>query len=188
MNGRNFTMIFLVTTLVYGSLVHIGHGYVLEGGRWSSANPVMYYNDRDSDGTLNKYVSYANALSSWSGVSSHVSWSGTRYGSQMAYLSWDNNPNVQWDGASQIIPSPSSNPYTSTNSYVNRHYTDGYADNERQSVMGHELGHVLGLDHYCCPAALMNTGTCGYQGRWCTYGVYAPQADDKNGVIAIYGS
>ncbi len=66
---------------------------------------------------------------------------------------------------------------------LNVYYYDPSPANERQCVVAHEFGHVLGLGHAAWwVQALMNTMA------WDWWGIYTPQQDDINGVNAIYGA
>lgn len=72
---------------------------------------------------------------------------------------------------------------------INRSYTDSYSINGRISVMGHEIGHAIGLGHVgsgggaCSLVTLMN----GYDSfRFNTCGVYRTTVDDRNGANALY--
>lgn len=99
------------------------------------------------------------------------------------FLSWDNQSDVSWDGLAYISDDDGDGFYDYASAFVNRYYTDDYELNKRRSVMGHELGHMLGLAHET-GAVLMN----GYTSqRYDTYGVYTPQTDDVNGINALYG-
>lgn len=72
---------------------------------------------------------------------------------------------------------------------LNTYYTiyGGYSANEIVSVATHELGHAGGLAHnnppLCNGTPLMYYSTA----RYVTCGIYTPQQDDINGMIAMYG-
>jgi len=66
---------------------------------------------------------------------------------------------------------------------LNEYYLDDYVSNKRRSVIGHELGHSLGLAHVNGPK-LMNDWDWE---RYDYYSICTPQADDEDGVQAIYG-
>jgi len=68
--------------------------------------------------------------------------------------------------------------YQNFDCYINTAYS--YGTNNYRSTANHEFGHVLGLGH--------TTGTAIMNGNRNRETVYTPKTDDKNGVIAIWGS
>lgn len=46
--------------------------YNLLGGRWETADPLEYYEEPDSDGSHNEYVSWTFSANSWEDSSSYV--------------------------------------------------------------------------------------------------------------------
>ncbi len=65
------------------------------------------------------------------------------------------------------------------NSYINRNKTDGRPNNDNNGTLGHELGHVLGLDHVNNVNALMHP-YANERLHW------TPQSDDIAGVDYLY--
>jgi hypothetical protein len=124
-----------------------GEAYNLLGGKWSSACPLNFYMDKYPDGSVDKYIDWGPAVSSWGGVSSQVCWQRTSLANKKVFLSYDTDSTGGWDGETYLYPGLSGPLYTSGYSYINRYATDGYVDNERLSAMAHELGHELGLAH-----------------------------------------
>ena len=67
---------------------------------------------------------------------------------------------------------------------LNDYYLDDYASNKKRSVIGHELGHSLGLDEENDEDCIMIRYTSI---RYDKKGIYKPQTDDEFDVNAIYG-
>jgi hypothetical protein len=148
--------------------------YTLLGGKWNHTSLKIY-----------KHTGYPElnyAAQSWNSAGTKIYFSVTYdTSSEIAATSY-NYGNTGWDGATTLYPSSSAVPYTSASVYFNEYYVAGYGSQKRQSVMGHELGHSVGLGE-ALGAVLMNPTT---QGRYDWFHVYTPQQDDINGVKAIY--
>jgi hypothetical protein len=100
--------------------------------------------------------------------------------------------NVGYDGITQRTtggnPTCSNGVWsTALTAWWNTHYTNGYSALKRQSVMVHELGHVLGLAHSgsggCGTVPIMHPTT---QRRFDECHLFSPTTDDVNGVNFIY--
>jgi predicted Zn-dependent protease len=96
-----------------------------------------------------------------------------------------------WDGYAPTSFSCGSSGITGVNNEVqiNTYYTDSYGTYKRESVIGHEIGHYLGLAHVgsastaCASVTLMNPNT---PRRYDDCGVVGPVQDDITGVNALY--
>jgi len=102
------------------------------------------------------------------------------------YTTDGNSGNVGWSGLTTYNCTGAAMDVGAHVQY-NTIYTNNYSDGERQSVMAHELGHTLGLDHSSattCPDPLMYPNDA----RWgdCNYNVNRPQSDDIAGTNATY--
>lgn len=67
--------------------------------------------------------------------------------------------------------------------YINDYYTDSYARQKRQSVIAHELGHGLGLDHEVGPV-LINSNINHYDDDKICVAVW----DDVKGLQYLYST
>ena len=162
------------------SLAATTSAYVLNGDHWANPTSISYYNYTSGvDSTA-----YTNALQAWNNTPTPVLFvKESQIGDEQVSLYHGNYGATGWDGLSQWIATGSVEYYAWTK--INDYYSNSYPADERQSVVGHELGHVLGLGHQ--PGIdLMNPATCGYESRYCTYLVYTPLQDDINGINAIY--
>jgi len=68
----------------------------------------------------------------------------------------------------------------------NRFDTDAYSVNAKKSVIVHEIGHGLGLDHTGSSSCAGQPIMYGSNSRWFTCGHVNPQQDDINGIAATY--
>lgn len=70
---------------------------------------------------------------------------------------------------------------------INRYWTKNYSNHKTRSVISHELGHVVGLDHRttsnCTGRSVMYPNT---PGRFDDCGIFTVQNDDINGTAHLY--
>jgi hypothetical protein len=152
----------------------------LTSARWSSVNPLYCRVQCSYDDQLRSVTAWANALYAWDNSGTPADFYEHPY--YDVYFSDTTVSGVIWDGMYNI--SVSGSQILGASAYLNRYHTDSYGANKRQSVAGHEAGHILTLDEEPDPAnVLMNPVTST---RYDTYGIYTPQSDDISGVNAMY--
>jgi predicted Zn-dependent protease len=87
-----------------------------------------------------------------------------------------------WDGLTQYNTDIGGDYFTWAESFLNTYYTAGYVAGEAQGVATHELGHAAGLAHATgCVIMVATTAQ-----RWSECDISTPQADDQNGINALY--
>lgn len=180
------TSSLLMAVVMVGSLAGVIDAYKLNGGHFST-NCYLKYSYRGI--TTSAYrTAFLSGLLSWSSYSgSTTCWQETTAGDWKVGLYLDDNNSVSWDGYADHLPSKTYVPTSFVYTHFNRFYMDAYSAAEKKSVTSHEVGHALGIAHPASDGAqVMNSATCGSTGRWCHYGINAPQSDDKNAINAIY--
>lgn len=181
--------------LILFSYNHTVFGYTLLRGDWSYyADPMgesvmVYENTSDTTGVLNAIL---NAMNTWNNAGARFKFT---YGGidTKPVPNPDNVNQIRWDQrdgdyflaqASMMI---SGNKIIEADIVFNDRYlwaTGSYIPSgsyDVESVALHELGHVLGLDHYYAPAIMQGTIGSGVKRRALT-------TDDINGILALYGS
>lgn len=175
----------LVTALWVGG-VRPASAYTYQGYYFAGmlSPGITYCNNAGDSGSI---TAFNNAVSSWSNDGYADAWFTSSCSNPQEELISGDQGNVGWDGETVYYSTlqHTCNGWTeefATDSELNTYYTSGYSSGERQSVAGHELGHVLGLGHSTAYAIMIaDTPT-----RWGTDGIDTPQTDDNNGVNAIY--
>lgn len=180
---RKYTRLIIVLTLPLLLLGFASTALAFKalGGRWGGF-PVNYY----TTGVWN--TATGNAVASWNNTGTRVNLQQVADPAAPIYI--DNARyfgQTGWVGQTTLRPNPQANPYTRAIIYTNRTYMDGYVRDKRQSVIAHELGHGLGLDHPWWwqreQCVLMAQGA-----EW-VYdhcGIIGPTPDEVNGINAIY--
>lgn len=152
--------------------------YEFLGGSWSSIDPLKFC---ISTSYGNDYYRWLDALYYWRETDTEFDYTTTCSGNDAGLVDLDDS-GLGWDGAYALI---GDDPYESGLAWLNYHYVENYNVYKINSVSGHEVGHLLGLDHEEGPK-LMDNATCGSTSRYCTYDVWTPQTDDINGINALY--
>lgn len=77
----------------------------------------------------------------------------------------------------------------SSNVKLNRTFMDNYINQKKQSIIAHELGHTLGLDHNTSDSQKYLKPLMWYQGSdiyYDAWGTYMPTIDEINGINDLY--
>ena len=127
---------------------------------------------------------YSNqALSDWNATATDFGYVGDCSTPQITFNEVSLSP-VPLDGWTTSYNSGST--YVKAEISLNWVHIQYYAPGAAQSVATHELGHGLGLNEVYGIYAVMNSGTCGTNSRWCWFGVETPVGDDIQGMNARY--
>lgn len=174
-----------VMALVLSMILFTGNSvtadaYTTLGLTWSSSTITYYYENYNS----NRAKSYfETGASGWS--STDVNFVKGNSANYNIYCTEVYNENVEWDGLTNHNPSWGIHferqvlqlNYASTRTWNN--------DKALQSVVIHEFGHCLGLDH-TLGKVIMNPYTWGDESRYGAYSIFTIQTDDRNGANALY--
>jgi len=160
----------------------------------AGANTVIKWQRSTTAGT---YTTVANSsIAAWESASSQFSFSRVSSGAELVLRDVNKGQNG-WLGATLFaddsVPScthPGNiTPWSQTiYSNVNRSYLDAFsANNKKQAIWVHEIGHALGLVHSdttgCGGARIMYIFP---QSQYDDCGTYTPRTDDINGANFIY--
>jgi len=154
--------------------------YELMGPKWASiyTDPLQYYS------TCHYSTQVSSATSDWNNAVDDITLSSG--GILCIYKIKDtNNSEVEWDGITDWAAVGGY--FVKCDVYINEYPIEelSYPTAAIKSVIAHEMGHAFGLDENEGPY-IMNPCTYGASSRYGYYGISTPQADDANGVDAIY--
>jgi predicted Zn-dependent protease len=161
--------------------------YNLENCQFNASGNSLLWKDAT---TRSGYATpAAGAVAAWNSSTTHLTLTLTTTGANVQVQDGNFGPTINghtWDGVTYQTCSGGYNTVTAQ-SWINRYYADGYGTNERQSVLVHEIGHALGLDHFdtqtCSQVQVMESLT-GH--RYVDCNKYIPQFGDIAGINAMY--
>ncbi len=181
----NVSLVIFVVLIIFLLCPSVTSAYTLWGGyKWDSVDPLYYL--------IENYVGYRTraafygSIYDWNtaGTPANLQYYATEF---KVYLFEVFRDDVAWDGATERTLKGYWwwRKVVYAKSYLNAFFTDDYGLNERKSVSGHELGHVLQLwEMDWDDPVLMNQYTNWRFGEW---SVFTPQQDDIDGVNYLYG-
>jgi len=162
--------------------------YSLGSCQWGAVTSLRWSN---FSGTTGIYETAVNTgASRWNATATPVSISQTASGNPTNFqVNTANFGNVSWVGrAPNFDTCPAGFYNAALPLQLNTYYLASYSATRRAGIAAHEFGHNLGLRHVgsdttpCASVALMNPSAP----RMNACGVYAPTADDVNGINAKY--
>ena len=181
----NVPLVMLLVLSIFLLCPSVTSAYTLWSGyKWDSVDPLYYL--------MENYIGYrtraafSGSIYDWNiaGTPADFEYSASDY---TVYLYEVFRDDVAWDGMTERTLSCwwwwCKVVYAKA--CLNAVYTDDYGLNQRESVSGHELGHVLQLGEMDWgDPVLMNQYTNWRFGYW---GVFTPQHDDIDSVNYLYG-
>jgi hypothetical protein len=156
-------------------------GYELYGGFWSDEDDLkVCVSTSYIPSTGSHSFRWFSAANDWEDDTT-FDYSSTCSGEDILLTDFDVD-STSYDGVTIWLPDCCSGSYSYAGAQLNYHYTQNYEGNEVQSVAGHELGHIFGIDHDSgCILLHQSTGI-----RYGVCGVYTPQSDDIDAFEDIY--
>lgn len=175
----------LVLALTMGVLVALLTTVFSPGpaAAWTNAyckknNATTYYN-------IGGYATASqNAINDWKATATPLAFS-TATNAEL-YIDVGGYGASGWDAITHTFCGSNGVQTSASSSYYNSYYTANYASAARRSVMVHEIGHAMGIDHAggasCSGQPIMYYSSA----RYFTCKHIVPQQDDVNGINAIY--
>ncbi|RAP26655.1 hypothetical protein C2W64_01371 [Brevibacillus laterosporus] len=176
MNIHKITFGSLVL-LVSLTIANTAFAYETTGYEWESdLVRYNYANDLGSD-----YVDgLKGALSSWNNaVEKYIAFGKDTKKSRTFIYGEENYGKTGWNAETSVTPYKGSYYIQTASINPNSYYMDSMSAFDIQGVLGHELGHVLGLDHVTNKKQIMCTSAGGRK-------VNEPGSDDIAGIKSIY--
>jgi hypothetical protein len=168
--------------------------YNLLGGRWANSPTsgcCLYVSFKNAATYSGLATAYDSAKGDWNTSSANVNFkSPGATGISGEVWGWDvHDSSVGWSGLTRLFNSAgqecygSSCRWTDADVFLNHYYTQNYTDSaKKKGLASHELGHAIGLAHAGGCVIMVDND----YSRWNVCGVHTPQADDRNGVNALY--
>lgn len=180
MRKRNLFIVVFVCflTFVYNQTPIWAYHYL--GSKWPSSSIKYNYDNQTSSGYVQTF--FGSAANVWSKSDVTIRKSGS--GNDVIYCIQVSEPKESWDGISSNYKKNGIISYSLIE--INKAITKTWNNQGAlKSVVVHEFGHTLGLDH-TNGAVIMNPYTWGSKSRYGEYGVTVPASDDIKGINALY--
>jgi hypothetical protein len=172
----------LVSALLVGgaalSLSATALAYQLLGSTWSNPKAIKYYYATNFPSDL-QTATNAGA-GAWNSACPEVSIVSGSSSSGNVYMKSTYNSSSPYSGTTAL--NGSSGNISNASVTINTYYSNGYDSTKKKSLLGHELGHVLGLGESGDVWALMYPSDSERAYR----GTSAPRDDDKSGISYLY--
>lgn len=175
----------LVILAVCLSMLSIITNAEICGGAWR-VNPTYYVSSTDKF-----YSQHTYAVSTWNSALAGCSGNNIRIYSntqQAAVVSSVNQSygSTGWNAYTTVGPDPYYGTYSYADMKFNLTYMNGYTSEKNKSIVTHEWGHVLGIDHtqdIRISSLMYVGGSDTYYDKW---GLTEPTSFDKSQLDIIY--
>jgi len=172
-------MVFLLTGLFLLSGLSQAFAYTLVGPKWQNPQAPTYQFSSNVPQDIKDASN--NAAGYWrtdTNYKVHLGYSS----SGAIFITTYNDSKSNYSGLTTLKTNWSGDYITGANVSINLYYTNSYNAQGKESVMGHEFGHTLGLGESSDLWALMYPSDSERNYR----GTYRPRPDDVAGINALY--